>query len=78
MAYLIQHQLAVYIISIVEDGATTVGIHFTDTKEDASLELGDVYPLGKEYQQLVDWQTCMQNQQTCMHACTETIITFFH
>ena len=37
----------VHFISIVEEGATTVGIHFTDTKEDASLELGDVYPLGE-------------------------------
>ena len=36
-----------YIISIVEEGATTIGIHFTDTKEDSNLELVDVYPLGK-------------------------------
>lgn len=33
------------IFSTVEDGATSVGIHFTDTREDDTLELGDVFPL---------------------------------
>lgn len=35
------------IFSTVEEGASSVGIHFTDTREDITLELGDVYPLGK-------------------------------
>ena len=35
--------------STVEDGATSVGIHFTDTREDDTLELGDVFPLGKVF-----------------------------
>lgn len=38
--------IIMYFISIVEAGASSVGIHFTDTKEDANLELEDVYPLG--------------------------------
>ncbi|XP_065917510.1 zinc finger CCCH-type with G patch domain-containing protein-like [Dysidea avara] len=33
------------IISTVEPGVSTVGIHYTDTKEDVDLELDNVYPL---------------------------------
>lgn len=33
--------------STVEPNSSSVGIHFTDTKEDVTLELGGVYPLGK-------------------------------
>ena len=33
--------------STVEPGVSTVGIHYTDTKEDVNLELDSVYPLGK-------------------------------
>ena len=33
--------------STVEPGVSTVGIHYTDTKEDVDLELDNVYPLGK-------------------------------
>lgn len=42
------------IFSTVEVGASSVGIHFTDTREDVTLELEEVYPLGKLF-----WYICI-------------------
>ena len=52
------------IISTVEVGASSVGIHFTDTREDVTLELEEVYPLGWYiciviYNMFYDLRTCI-------------------